>query len=124
MSLLIGYEMEIGRFGLCCSECSALIGAITIEEAQHLMINNVEPLCFDCDPLEVDAPPKHLISQEDSYFLGIENKVFLAEWLTDTVFPDAKDLRLTQISLLTYYDIKTGFSPKYQKQRISQNGIH
>lgn len=113
MSLLIGYEMEQGYFGLCCSLCSGFIGAITIKEAQCLMIDGVEPLCFDCDGLEVDSIPEHLVLPDDHFFLGIGQKVFLAEWLTDTFVPERSDLRCQQISLVTYFDIKMGVGVRY-----------
>lgn len=113
MSLLIGYEMEEGYYGLCCSKCSAFVGAITIKEAQCLMNDGIEPLCFDCDDLEVDSIPAQLVLPDDHFFIGVGHKVFLAEWLTDTFVPERADLRCQQISLVTYFDIKSGQGVRY-----------
>lgn len=113
MSLLVGYEMEEGFYGLCCSECSAFVGAITINEAQCLMRDGIVPFCFDCDPARVDCVPSHFILEQDTYMVGVGSEIFLAEWLSDDILWNPQDLKMHRISYTTFFDLKTGRGPQY-----------
>lgn len=96
-----------------CERCSKAIGDLSIEEIRELSSRGIEVLCFDCDRCGVDDIPRHLFSPLDHYLIGYDEKVFLAEWVTDDAMPEAKDLRMSNISLTTYFDLKTGYGPTY-----------
>lgn len=94
-----------------CRECSKAIGDLSIEEVRELSTRGIDVLCFDCDPVGVDDLPSQLFCPQDNYLVGIGDSVFLAEWITDNSMPEAKDLRMSKLSLTTYFDLKTGFGP-------------
>lgn len=121
MSLIFFHSASAGKVTVCCSQCSAIVGEMALEEVGELSSARVEVLCFDCDRCGVDDMPRHLFSPLDHYLIGYDEKVFLAEWVTDEAMPEAKDLRMSNISLTTYFDLKTGYGPTYAPLSSSLN---
>lgn len=121
MSLIMFHNASGGGVTVCCSRCSSIVGEMTLAEVGELSTHRIEVLCFDCDLVGVDDLPRQLFCPQDNYLIGYDNMVFLAEWVSDNSMPEARDLRMSRISLTTYFDLKTGFGPRMQSLSSSLN---
>lgn len=114
MSLIHCFFNAEGRYNICCSECCAIVCQdATLAEVAEYSRADVKVLCFDCDVNEADTIPVNLVEFCTTWLLGIADVVMLAEWLGDADNFHPKHIKLSKISLTTYFDLKTGLGPIY-----------
>lgn len=99
---------------VCCKECCAIVAErVPIQEVSEWSKAGLEVKCFDCDPNEPDTIPVQLVEFRTHWLLGLGASVFLAEWIGDGENFHQTHIRLSKISLTTYFYLKIGYGPKY-----------
>lgn len=106
---LISVDWLDGKYAsVNCSKCGAWCFTEEVSVIADMALRDVVPLCWECDPGLSDTIPQHLYFLEDTFLLGIGERSFLGEWLSDDLEIKQEDLRLTKIGSGAYCALKTG----------------
>lgn len=80
MSVIEFSQVGNGMCAVFCPHCSVRVGLFDPDEIVGMSRVGVVPVCFDCDPLNVDKVPDHLKLPEEIYLLMLGDQPFVCQW--------------------------------------------
>lgn len=108
MSLIYCNFNSEGFVDLYCEKCQGWVGSEVMSVVSDMALRGEKILCFDCDPVDADIVPSHLYYFDDHFLLGLGDKSFLVNWMTDYPEQLQTELHMVQISQATWYSLKSG----------------
>lgn len=97
-----------GMVDLYCEKCQCWVGTEELSVVSDMVLRSYPVLCFDCDQNSADVVPSQLYYLDDHFLLGLGDKSFLVNWMTDYPEELQTELHMSPISQATWYSLKSG----------------